>query len=82
MGKRLKTPRIKFIRIIGRKIKIPVFKAAVFSSIIPAILKKMEAPAWLALNKEKFECNVVGDPSLAEVNPPVQIPLVFEFYSR
>lgn len=45
-------------------------------------LKKMEAPVWLNVNKETFECRVMGDPSLAEVNPPVQIPLVFEFYSR
>ncbi len=46
------------------------------------VLKKYEAPVWLNLNKEKFECNVIGDPSLREVNPPVQIPLIFEFYSR
>jgi small subunit ribosomal protein S4 len=49
---------------------------------LPAALKKAETPVWLKLNKEKIECQVVGDPSLAEVNPPVQIPLVFEFYSR
>ncbi len=45
-------------------------------------LKKYESPVWLNLNKEKFECNVIGQPSLLEVNPPVQIPLIFEFYSR
>ncbi len=45
-------------------------------------LKKFETHAWLNMNKEKFECNIIGEPSLAEVNPPVQIPLVFEFYSR
>lgn len=45
-------------------------------------LKKMEAPAWLTINKEKFEGKTIGNPSLAEVNPPVEIPLIFEFYSR
>ena len=46
------------------------------------IVKKLEPPVWLNLNKEKFECVVVGQPSLAEVNPPVEISLIFEFYSR
>lgn len=45
-------------------------------------LKKIEAPMWLAVDKEKFQASIVGEPNLAEVNPPVQIPLVFEFYSR
>ncbi len=56
-------------------------KKLVFQDLA-AILKKMEGPVWLKINKEKFECQIIGDPSLAEVNPPVQIPLVFEFYSR
>ena len=45
-------------------------------------LKKMEPPVWLNMNKDTWECAVVGEPSLAEVNPPVEISLVFEFYSR
>ncbi len=49
---------------------------------LPTALKKMEPPVWLYLNKEKLEASVVGDPSLKEVNPPVEISLVFEFYSR
>jgi small subunit ribosomal protein S4 len=56
-------------------------KKMVFQDLA-AMLKKIEPPVWLQLNKDKFECSIVGDPSLAEVNPPVQIPLVFEFYSR
>jgi small subunit ribosomal protein S4 len=56
-------------------------KKEVFKEL-SATLKNMEMPLWLSLNKEKFECTVVGNPSLAEVNPPVQIPLIFEFYSR
>ena len=49
---------------------------------LAAEIKKMEAPAWLTLNKEKFEAKTIGEPSLAEVNPPVEISLIFEFYSR
>src|SRR3989338_2549631 len=45
-------------------------------------LKKTEPPKWLKFNKEKWEAETVGYPSLAEVNPPVEISLVFEFYSR
>ena len=47
-----------------------------------ATLKKLQAPSWLAVDKEKFEGKIIGDPSLAEVNPPVEISLIFEFYSR
>ncbi len=49
---------------------------------LTTVVKKIETPVWLYLNKEKLECSVVGEPSLAEVNPPVEISLVFEFYSR
>ena len=49
---------------------------------LSATLKKIETPTWLSINKEKFEGKAVGDPTLAEVNPPVEISLIFEFYSR
>jgi len=45
-------------------------------------LKKYEAPSWLVLDKERMEAEVREAPGLAEINPTVQIPLVFEFYSR
>ena len=45
-------------------------------------LKKMEAPKWLKLDKESLSGEVVGLPNISEANPPVQIPLIFEFYSR
>lgn len=45
-------------------------------------LKKKEAPLWLNIDKEKFEAKSVGEPSLDEVKPPAEIPLIFEFYSR
>lgn len=58
------------------KKKKPMFKD------LEAALKKLQEPSWLSVNKEKFEGKVVGEPSLKEVNPPVEISLIFEFYSR
>ncbi len=56
-------------------------KKGVFKELA-AILKKTESHKWLDINKEKFEGKIVAEPSLAEVNPPVEISLIFEFYSR
>ncbi|OGZ62411.1 MAG: 30S ribosomal protein S4 [Candidatus Staskawiczbacteria bacterium RIFCSPHIGHO2_02_FULL_34_10] len=49
---------------------------------LPELLKPLKTHVWLDLNKDKFEGKVIGNPSLAEVAPPVEISLVFEFYSR
>lgn len=49
---------------------------------IAAELKKVEPHVWLTLDKTKLEAKAVGEPSLAQVNPPVEISLIFEFYSR
>ncbi len=56
-------------------------KKPVFNSLSES-LKRKEVPVWLNLNKEKLEGKPVGEPSLAEVNPPAEISLIFEFYSR
>ena len=45
-------------------------------------LKKYEPPSWLELDKEKMEIKVVGSPALEEIAPTVEIPLIFEFYSK
>ena len=54
----------------------PVFKD------LAVQLKKKETPLWLSLNKDNFEGKTIGEPSLQEVNPPAEISLIFEFYSR
>lgn len=46
------------------------------------ILKKYEAPKWLKLDKDKLEAELVGEPTLEEIAPNVELSLVFEFYSR
>lgn len=56
-------------------------KKLVLKDILPQ-LKKKETPLWLKLDKEKFEGQSAGEPTLEEVNPPAEISLIFEFYSR
>jgi len=58
------------------KKKKPIFKD------LSEKIKKAQVPYWLEVDKEKFEGRVIGEPSLLEVNLPVEIPLIFEFYSR
>lgn len=45
-------------------------------------LKKIETPSWLKINKDTLEAEVTGEPTALEVNPPVEVSLIFEFYSR
>ena len=56
-------------------------KKDVFKNVKETI-KGMETPLWLNMNKESLQSSIVGEPSLAEVNTPVEISLIFEFYSR
>jgi len=56
-------------------------KKVVFKDLKDA-LKKIEIPAWLNIDKENLQSKVIGEPSLAQVNLPVEISLIFEFYSR
>ncbi len=46
------------------------------------LMKKQKAPNWLKLNKEKLEAEIIGELTLEEVAPPVDILSIFEFYSR
>lgn len=45
-------------------------------------LKKYQPPAWLKLNPESLEAEVVGAPNLIEAAPPAELSTIFEFYSR
>ena len=56
-------------------------KKGVFNNL-SEILKKYNTPSWLEIEKNKFEGKIIGSPTLSEVNPPVEISLIFEFYSR
>jgi len=67
----------------GDKITInPAYqKSKAFSNLTP-LLKKHQAPAWLKLNAENLEWEVVGVPTLEEAAPPAEISTIFEYYSR
>ncbi|MDO8436505.1 MAG: 30S ribosomal protein S4 [bacterium] len=45
-------------------------------------LKKYSPPSWLKLEAEKFEGQVIKEPTLDEALPPAELSLIFEFYSR
>lgn len=50
--------------------------------IISPELKKHQAPKWLDVNKEQYSVKMTGNPTMAETSLPIEIQLVFEFYSR
>jgi len=45
-------------------------------------LEGYEPPSWLNLNRDQFEGEVIGTPSLEELTVSVKVPAIFEFYSR
>jgi len=84
------------IRVNGRKVDIPsylvkegdVISVKEKSRNIPAIVKSLEArdlqalPAWLSLDKEKFEGRVVRLPVRADITHPINERLIVELYSK
>lgn len=46
------------------------------------LVEKHNVPSWLKLDKEKLEGKIIGEPTLEEVVPPVDLLSIFEFYSR
>ncbi len=45
-------------------------------------LAKFQPPAWITLNKDSMEATIGDLPKVEELQITVDIPLVFEFYSR
>ena len=45
-------------------------------------LKKLKTPDWLSLNKDKSEGSVLAIPKIEDINIPVDIQRVVEYYSR
>ena len=62
-------------------IKPQKIKKAIFQNL-KNLLKKYKTPSWLALDVEKLEGKVIGEPTLQEAAPPAEISAIFEFYSR
>lgn len=45
-------------------------------------LKQYKAPTWLALDAKKMEGKVAIDPSIEEIDQPIEVSKIIEFYSR
>jgi small subunit ribosomal protein S4 len=56
-------------------------KKVVFNNL-NVTFKKHKTPSWIALDVEKLEGKIIGEPTLNEVAPPAEILSIFEFYSR
>lgn len=80
----------------GKKVNIPSFqvkkgdkisisdnskKKNVFKDIVTS-LKKKQIPSWLIVNSKDLEGEIKSLPTLTEISPPVEISMIFEFYSR
>lgn len=80
-GKAMRVP--SYQTSLGDKIGIrPSSQERLFFKNRKLALKKYEAPSWLALDKERMEAEVKGTPGLQDMGVTVQVPLIFEFYSR
>lgn len=62
-------------------IKSQKTKKTIFQNI-KTLLTKQKVPSWLTIDAEKLEGKVIGEPTLEEALPPVEISSIFEFYSR
>lgn len=56
-------------------------KKNIFNNL-SVLLKKKQIPSWLSVDAKKLEGEVKSLPTLEEVAPPVEISMIFEFYSR
>lgn len=80
-GKSIDTPSYQVKKGDIVSIKPQKIKKTIFQNLQP-LLKKHKTPSWLELNPEKLEGEVIGQPSLEEAAPPVEISAIFELYSR
>ena len=80
-GKGVRVPSYTTLR--GEKVSVRVrSQARPFFKNRKLSIKKYEAPSWLALDKELMLAEIKDSPRMADMGVTVQVPLVFEFYSR
>lgn len=60
---------------------IPSQKKTLFTNA-KLLLSKYQPPSWIELQKEKMESKIIEFPKTEDIQITVDIPLVFEFYSR
>lgn len=80
----------------GKQVNIPSFQVSIGDIVtvkenkknkqvmkdLAEVLKKLEVSSWVNVDKVKLEGKFLKYPSLADINPPVELQLIFEFYSR
>jgi small subunit ribosomal protein S4 len=86
----------KFFLVNGKPVNIPSYilkvgdmislkdhklKKVIFKDLKEK-LKKQVVPNWLSLNPEKCEGKVISEPTVEKSVLPIDVPSVFEFYSR
>lgn len=63
------------------EIKKTSFKKGLFRDL-ETKLKKFSPPKWLSLDKKEFKATVLATPSKDEIEAPVDLQMIVEFYSR
>lgn len=63
------------------EIKKTSFKKGLFRDL-ETKLKKFFPPKWLSLDKKEFKATVLAAPSKDEIEAPVDLQMIVEFYSR
>jgi len=63
------------------KIKKSSLSLALFKNL-KTKLKKYKTPIWLFLDKNKLEGKLLSWPKAGDINIPVDIPMIIEYYSR
>lgn len=80
----------------GKKVNIPSFQIKKGDKVsvseisrkknafkdISLIIKKKQIPSWISVDAKNLEGEIKSLPTLIEVAPPVEISMIFEFYSR
>ena len=63
------------------KIKKSSLKTSLFKNL-ETKLKKFKPPSWLSLDKKELEAAVLGLPLRKEIEVPVDLSMIIEYYSR
>lgn len=63
------------------KLKQASLQKSFFKNVLSQLEKK-RAPSWLEFDSDKLEAEVIEEPLAQEVDLPVEIPVIFEYYSR
>ena len=71
-----RTKRGDIIRIKPQRLKKNIFQN------LSSKLKKQKIPSWLALDDKNLEAKITKEPFLEDAVLPVEISVIFEYYSR